>query len=135
MSAEIQIRKLPDGRIQARRRDGRPLTEGDRQEVKRLAGAAPDREAEPPLRAWVIQEITDPTTKKLRAVELCSALIEDHLWLIFDRSFEPKDGLAIYYPEELSELKTKSLEQLREIHRVKLVFPGCRIIQEGADDE
>lgn len=41
------------------------------------------------------------------------------------------DGLAVYYPEEFLELRSKTLEQLKEIHTVKLVFPGCRVIQEG----
>jgi hypothetical protein len=59
--------------------------------------------------------------------------LQDHLWLVIDRSFEPKDGPAIYYSEELSELKTKTPDQLREIHNVKLTFPRCRIIQEGSE--
>ena len=89
--------------------------------------------AEAPLRAWIVQEIADPATRLLLAVELCSALLEDHLWVVIDRSFDPKDGLAIYCPEELPELKNKSPEQLREIHNVKLAFPGARVIQEGVE--
>ena len=54
-----------------------------------------------------------------------------HLWLIVDRSFNPSDNLAQYYIEELSELKRKSVEDLQEIHCVKLAFPGARVIQEG----
>jgi len=83
-----------------------------------------------PPRAWVVEEVRDG--EKLKAVKICSAIVEDHLWLIVDRSFTPADGLAIYYPEELAELRTKTPEQLREIHKVKLVFPGARIVQEGA---
>jgi hypothetical protein len=49
------------------------------------------------------------------------------------RSFETKDGLAIYYPEELPELRDKTPEDLREIHKVKMAFPRCRVIQEGAE--
>jgi hypothetical protein len=60
--------------------------------------------------------------------------LADHLWLVIDRSYQPMDGLAIYYPEELAELGTKTQKQLREIHRVKLTFPGCRVIQEGTDN-
>jgi hypothetical protein len=82
-----------------------------------------------PPRAWVAEEIRDG--EKLKSVKLCSAVLEDHLWLILDRSFEPRDGLAIYYPEELPILRTKPTEELRGIHKVKLVFPGCRVIQEG----
>jgi hypothetical protein len=37
MSQLLEIRKLPDGRVQARRKDGQPLTDKDRQKVRRLA--------------------------------------------------------------------------------------------------
>ncbi len=86
---------------------------------------------EPLARAWVVEEVR--AGDRLRAVKICSAPLEDHLWLILDRSFAPTDGLAIYYPEELPELRTKTPEQLREIHKVKLIFPGCRVIQERAE--
>src|SRR5262249_30388707 len=86
-----------------------------------------------PPHAWVAEEIREGNS--LRAVNVCSAVLEDYLWLILDRSFEPKDGLAIYYPEELAVLKTKSPEELREIHKAKLAFPGCRVIQEGPETD
>jgi hypothetical protein len=89
-------------------------------------------EPEFPPKAWVAEEIRHGGM--LKAVKICSAVLEDHLWLILDRSFEPKDGLAIYFPEELATIATKSPEELREIHSIKLKFPGCRIIQEGAED-
>jgi len=83
-----------------------------------------------PIHAWIAQEARGENGE-LRAVLICSAVLEDHLWLILDRSFIPHDGLACYYPEELPELKNKTPEDLREIHKYKLVFPGCRILQEG----
>jgi len=70
----------------------------------------------------------------IQAVKIWSHLLEDEIWLIFDCEFMPSDGLAIYYPEELTELRTKTPDQLHEIHRVKLAFPGCRVIQEGAEE-
>ena len=70
-------------------------------------------------------------TDTIQAVKISSRILEDEIWLIFDRSFTPLDGLAIYYPDELPELGSKTPEQLREIHKFKLVFPGCRVIQEG----
>ena len=77
------------------------------------------------------QEIREKDT--IQAVKICSHVLEDEIWLILDRSFIPHDGLAVYYPEELPLLKTKTLEQLREIHKYKLAFPGARVIQEGAE--
>jgi hypothetical protein len=122
----IEIRETPDGKIQARRLDGKPLTDRDREQARRLATVA----ALPP-RASVVEEIRDG--EKLKGVKICSAVLEDHLWLILDRSFEPRDGLAIYYPEELPILRTKPTQELRGIHKAKLAFPGCRVIQEGAE--
>lgn len=126
MNAALEIRKTPDGRIQARRFDGKALTAEDREEARRMAVVE-----ELPPGAWVAEEIREGNI--LRAVKICSAVLQDHLWLILNRSFEPKDSLSIYYPEELPELKTKTAEQLRETHKVKLAFPGCRVIQEGAE--
>ncbi len=88
----------------------------------------------PPLRAWVVEEIRGENGE-LRAVLICSAFLEDYLWMVWDRSFQPKDNLAVYYAEEIPLLKGKSLEDLREIHKYKLAFPGCRVIQEGADGQ
>jgi hypothetical protein len=69
----------------------------------------------------------------IQAVKICSHVLEDEIWLILDRSFTPIDGLACYYTEEIPLLKDKTSEELREIHKVKLAFPGCRVIQEGAE--
>ena len=114
--ALLEVKKTPDGRILARRKDRLPLTAADREEARRLAVIE-----ELPPRAWVVEEIRDRET--LRAVKLCSAVLEDHLWLILDRSFEPRDGLAIYYPEELPILRTKPTQELRGIHKVKTGVP------------
>ncbi|MEE8114507.1 MAG: hypothetical protein V3T23_09130 [Nitrososphaerales archaeon] len=99
------------------------VTSGDR---KSKSVEAEDNLA--PIRAWVVQEVQGENGE-LRAVLICSAFLEDHLWMVWDRSFQPKDNLAVYYAEEIPLLKGKSLEDLQEIHRVKLIFPGCRVIQ------
>lgn len=78
-------------------------------------------------RAWVVEEVRD------KAVKICSAVLDDHLWLILDRSFIPHDGLACYYAEEIPLLGNKTPEDLREIHKAKLAFPGCRVIQERGE--
>jgi hypothetical protein len=98
----------------------------DREEARRLAIVE-----ELPSRAWVAGEIRDGNN--LRAVKICSAVLQDHFWLILDRRLEPKDGLAIYYPEEIPAIAAKSTEELKQIHKVKLKFPGCRVIQDGPE--
>jgi hypothetical protein len=37
----LEVRKLPDGRAQARRRDGLPLTDEDRKRARQMADALP----------------------------------------------------------------------------------------------
>ncbi|MDP2601783.1 MAG: hypothetical protein Q8S00_04220 [Deltaproteobacteria bacterium] len=128
MSAVIQVRKLPDGRLQARRLDGEPMTAADRQEAKRLAGAETAK-AEATPRAGVIEEITEPATGELRAVKICSALLETHLWVLHDRDFIPPDDDPIFFADEFEFLKTKSIEQMREVLKVKNVFPRARVVQ------
>ena len=123
----IEVKRTPEGKVLARRTDGQPLTAKDREAAKTIAIAE-----EPPLRARVVDRVhADDGT--LRAVLICSDPLADHLWLILDRSFTPVDDLAQYYPEELPELKKKTLDELQQIHRFKLAFPGCRIIQEGPE--
>lgn len=82
-------------------------------------------------RAWGVEEVREGA--KLRAVLICSALLEDHFWVVLDKTFMPPDGSAIYYPEELPLLKDQTPEHLRLIHNAKIGFPGCRIIQEGPE--
>ena len=69
----------------------------------------------------------------IQAVKICSHVLNDEIWLILDRAFIPHDGLACYYAEEIPLLRDKTPEELREIHKAKLAFPGCRVIQEGAE--
>ncbi len=73
------------------------------------------------------------TNQSIQAVKIYSHVLDDEIWLIFDRSFVPHDGLACYYAEEISLLEYKTQDELREIHKVKLAFPGCRVIQEGPE--
>lgn len=41
VSQVLQVRKTPEGKLYARRKDGLPLTSEDREEAKRLALALP----------------------------------------------------------------------------------------------
>ena len=129
--ALLEVKKTPDGRTLARRTDGRPLTSQDRVEAKQMIQTQEDLTT---IRAWVVEEARSEKGE-LRAVMICSALLEANLWMILDRDFEPKDGLAVYFSEEIPLLKNKSPEDIIEIHKVKLVFPGCRVIQEGPESK
>ncbi len=96
--------------------------------VEKKLGDKTVQEDLPLIRAWVVREVRGENGN-LRGVLICSAPLEDHLWLILDRSFEPNDELAVYYPEELPALKTKSLEDQRTIHMTKLETPRAGTVQ------
>ena len=67
---------------------------------------------------------TDATEGPIIAVEICSNVLEAHIWLAFDENFNPGDGHAVFYADELPFLKTKDAQTLKEIHKSKLVFGG-----------
>jgi hypothetical protein len=123
--AALELRKDRRGRVQARRKDGKPLTVEDR--MKALAMVT-DQPTEP--RAWVIEEVRDQAGR-LRAVLICSMLVEDHVWLIIDQTFIPPDDRARYYAEELPALGKKTPAKVVEAHKAKLktqpAFPGGKI--------
>ena len=52
MNAALEIRKTPDGRIQARRIDGRPLTAEEREQARRMAAS----ETAPQGRPWASRQ-------------------------------------------------------------------------------
>jgi len=82
------------------------------------------------IRAWEVDRVHGEDGRLL-AVKICSAVLEAHLWVVWDRSYQPMDNLAIFFGEEMPLLKGKSLEDLKLIHRTKLIFPGAKVIQEG----
>ncbi len=121
--SHLEVKRTPDGKVLARRKDRRPLTSEDREEAARMAQKkASSRQPLQPQEGEIIQ-----------AVKIWSRVLEEEIWLILDRSFTPTDGMACYYAEEIPLLRDKTPEELREIHKVKLAFPGCRVIQEGAE--
>jgi|SRR6266542_1044389 len=82
---------------------------------------------EPTPRAWVVEVVRDHDGK-LRATKICSAPLETHLWLLHDAQFCPPDDDPIFFEDEIPALRTKSVDELRRIIRIKRVFPpGSRV--------
>jgi hypothetical protein len=78
----------------------------------------------------VVKKYLDSATIEPAAVEICSPVLEAHIWIALDPDFAPNDGLAVFYADELKGLSTKTVQQLRAIHQTKLVFgPGSRVKQ------
>jgi hypothetical protein len=75
-------------------------------------------------------EFVDLSEGAIVAVEICSTVLQAHIWLAFEADFRAPDEQPVYYGDELEFLKTKTPEQLREIHKVKVAFgPGSRVRQ------
>ena len=56
------------------------------------------------------------------AVEIASTVLDADIWLAFRSDFDPGDGKAVFYSDELPALRTKTPEELRAIHKVKMAF-------------
>lgn len=81
------------------------------------------------LDSGVIEKAPDITEGRIIAVEICSNVLDAHVWLTFDDDFNPSNGQAVFYADEIPFLKTKDAETLREVYKVKLAFPGSRVRQ------
>ena len=58
------------------------------------------------------------------AVRIDSTVLDAEIWFAFADDWKPDDGdpRAVFYAHELVWLHEKTLEQLRQIHKVKLAF-------------
>ena len=92
-----------------------------------VVGTIPEMIDDPP-RAWIAKDIRDDAGK-LIAVKISSALLDDHIYIVLDPDFIPPEPLVVYWEEQIEAMKDKSPEQVLEIHKVKMVFRGARVIQ------
>ena len=64
------------------------------------------------------------------AVLIASEIFQADVWFSFRQEFDPQDGKAIFYWYELEILKNKTPEQLRDIHKAKLIFgPRSKLLK------
>jgi len=78
---------------------------------------------------------SDPTEGRIIAYLIATEVLGADIWLSFRNDFKPDESepLAVFYADEIWIVAQKTPEQLRELHKVKLVFPECRVIQEGPE--
>jgi hypothetical protein len=94
------------------------------QEKAEQTGAADPVWADPNIVSTRIED------GEIVAVQICSTVLEVHIWISFDDAFDPPDRLAVFYGHELEHLKNKTPDQLRKIHKDKLQLgPGSRVRQ------
>lgn len=127
MNAAIEIRKTPDGRILARRKDGKPLTPEDREHARRL------HEAQPPVaclnvKVPAVDRIVDD---RAIAVLIDSTVLGAPIWFAFKDGWTPEqtDGVPIFYAGELSALRQKTADQLCSIFNIKRTYGGGMLRQ------
>jgi hypothetical protein len=61
-----------------------------------------------------------------------AAVLGEEVWVVKDEEAAQAvmgDGRAIYFTEEILQLKGKTPEQIKAIHTAKRAFPGSRLIQ------
>jgi hypothetical protein len=72
----------------------------------------------------------DISEGRVIAYLIASEVLGTDIWFALDDSFNPGDGLAVFYADELEFLKSKDAQTLRKIHETKLAFgPGSRVKQ------
>ena len=67
-----------------------------------------------------------------RAMLVKAAVLGEEVWVVKDEEAAQAvmgDGRAIYFTEEILQLKGKTPEQIKAIHTAKRAFPGSRLIQ------
>ena len=69
------------------------------------------------------------TADPIIAVLIASEVLGCDIWFALDDCFDPGDGRAVFYADELPFLATKDAQTLKEIHKYKLAFPGSRVRQ------
>jgi hypothetical protein len=76
-----------------------------------------------------IGPVADATEGRIIAYLIASEVLGCDIWFALDDSFNPDDGLAVFYADEIPFLATKDAATLREIYKVKMAFPGSRVRQ------
>src|SRR5437660_1325333 len=104
MNAVLEIQKTSEGKIQARRLDGKPLTPADRDEVRRRAvvetvpvatqGQATTRPIDLTAQEWI-----DIDNGKISAVLIDSEI--GPLWFAFADDFLSGDVIPVFFASEL----------------------------------
>jgi len=94
-----------------------------------FSAATGDRVVTLPVTSGDQHQPVDATEGRVIAYLIASEVLGCDIWFVLDDSFNPDDGLAVFYADEIPFLATKDAETLREIHKVKLAFGGGRVTQ------
>jgi hypothetical protein len=96
-------------------------------EARHMAGV---ETAGPSYTALTPEQAAEIDAGNVQAVLIHSSILDADLWIAFDDSFSPGDGIPVFYSHELQFLKDKPAVTLRKIFETKRAFgPGCRVRQ------
>jgi hypothetical protein len=56
--------------------------------------------------------------------KIFSHILQDTVWVAIDPIFQANDGIPVYYPEEIQNLKGATPDEVQAVHRVKKEFGG-----------
>ena len=76
--------------------------------------------------AWRL--ITEKRAETVETVKQRNATQETRL-----QEFQWSEAPALYFLDEILALSNRNQEDIREVHKAKLAYPGVRLIQEGAE--
>ena len=109
MNVAIELRKTDDGRYQARRLDGTPMTPEDEAQARRM-----------------VAEITpvDVIDGAVRAVLIDSTVIGAPVWFAFDDAFTSGDDMPVFFASELQFLRQMPEAELRRRYEDKRALGG-----------
>ena len=104
VNVAIELRKTNDGRYQARRLDGMPMTPEDEAQARRMVA-----EIKP-------VDVIDGT---VRAVLIDSTVIGAPVWFAFDDGFTSGDDIPVFFASELQFLRQMTEAELRRRYEDK----------------
>lgn len=110
MRTQLEIKKTGDGRLLARRTDGRPLTDEDVEAAKQLAESN-------------VEKRTDVEESPITAVLIDSPIVGP-VWFAFDDGFKSGDDIPVFYASELPFLRKMGETELRKRYEQKLALGG-----------
>ena len=58
------------------------------------------------------------------AAKIFSHILQDHVWIALDPTFQADDVIPVYLPEEIRNLRGATTEEISAVHRVKKELGG-----------
>ena len=98
--------------------------------IRKVKEELAQRQEQPSFIPLTPEQTAEIDAGNVQAVLIHSSILDADLWLAFDQTFNPGDGVPVFYPDDLQFLKSRSPETLRKIYETKRAFgPGYKVRQ------